>query len=502
MTPRAPLGRIFSPREPKAAERIIAWLGDMAGAVVQTVDDDQNGWDCLVEFPPIDAGDMPPDLAPPGLSLFIQVKSSKTAKRSVRISLSNALKYARHALPYFIVLVTTERGPDTPTIYVKHVWPPLIEEMLKAVRKAHIDGRPLHKAGITIRFESSERHDLDAMRHIATVLDGLGPDYATRKEALVAATGYDEGYARGTITFDEMDTPRFVDMMLGLEPALDVKRITLHAMRFGLLDPIPELDGEGQITIEPRPSSDCKVTFRDPVSGKEVTFDGELFAPGIPNLPREYWKLRVKTDLTDLAFVPGQLSSLTATLDMDEALPLDRLYRIVAFRSWSTGGRLEMQIWARDRLLTTTDIAMNSDEDGSYWRRMERVLEALLALSPAEKRPQSLRFSLRQLFEQLSMLEEFREVLEGETLSLDGDLTAPAEVPPGEMRLSLPCWLEFEGFLFFAINSRPVRSMTPEGAKTKIITGPPKRSIGAILKGSQADHQSYIDAETRRAHGV
>lgn len=48
---------------------------------------------------------------------------------------------------------------------------------------------------------------------------------------------------------------------------------------------------------------------------------------------------------------------------------------------------------------------MGADKDGAYWGGLERVLEALMSLAPAESRPTSLRFALRHLLERLSYLE-------------------------------------------------------------------------------------------------
>lgn len=111
-----------------------------------------------------------------------------------------------------------------------------------------------------------------------------------------------------------------------------------------------------------------------------------------------------------------------------------------------------------------------------------------------------MRFALRHLFERLSYLEGVVDILQGESLTLDAELKLEGELPPGEAGVSLPCWIEFEGVLFFAVNSRPIWSFIQEDGITKAITGPPTRTRSAILKGMQAENQRFIDLESESAH--
>ena len=65
-------------RLPKWAEVAIELQCIAAGAIVHPPEDDQNGWDYLVEFPP-EKHPGPPDTHPAAKSAFIQIKSKKAA---------------------------------------------------------------------------------------------------------------------------------------------------------------------------------------------------------------------------------------------------------------------------------------------------------------------------------------------------------------------------------------------------------------------------------------
>lgn len=490
--------RTFTPRRAMGAERVTQLLGDLAGAVVQVVGDDQNGWDCMLEFPPIDGTGLPADLAPPGLSILVQVKSSEKRGKSVRLSLSNALKYARHALPVFIVLVKTSDSLLTPTIYVKHVWTPLLQEFLKAVRQAEVDGKALHKAGISVTFDEDDRHDTDAAKHIAHVVDEIGANYATQKEALVDAAGFEGGVGVGSLTFDGIEPETLVDLMLGLVDSVDVSKFTYSEARFGIKNRKPTIDAmSGKISFEPTPVSDCTVMFRRAGSTMEIDAPGQVFTPGLPGLPKEFWKLRVKTDVVDFAISPDKPGSFRTNIDTGAERSLEELHRLTSFWAWAAEGDLNVEIWARGQRLASAEVTLTGNSEMLPWSRLQPALAVLNDLAPAARRPDGMTFQLYKLFNQLKDLWEFRKILTGDSLTTTlPDLGFERDFQPS--RFVMPVHLELDGYLFVAIMDRPVQSAVLADGDLRLALGPPTRLHGAVLKGEAEDHRAYIAATVKR----
>jgi len=490
MSPR----RIFKPRKPSAAEHRIQLMAVEAGAVVHPVVDDQNGWDCLIEFPPIET-ETPPDLAPPGLTLLAQVKSAEAPQTSCVINLSNGLKYAKHALPGFLVLVAPDRQGET-AVYVRHVWKELIEDILGRARRAHRDGIDLHRRRMTVRFSEADRFDGKALEQMAHILDDLGPRYAVLKQELHETLGYGDVAGTGKLTFAEgVDPKTLVDLALGLVDSVPISRFTYHDARFGIALPRPDVDaGEGLISITPTPVAKCSVTIRDPESDDEINLDGEVFSPGIPYLPRDYWKLRIRTPVLEIVLPASGRGQVSSKSDLDEWRPLKELLDVTSIWAWASKGGLEMQVWAEGRLLTGSRMDMGEMADGPHWRRLHKALSAIAALAPEGRWPDGIGFTLRHLFEQLETMSEFRALLVNDGVNLnmvfEGDLPEPE-------RIAVPIFLQLNEYLFTGIMDRPLVSMTKEGDQVTMSLGPPVMRRGAVLKGTAEEHMTFIDSNLR-----
>jgi hypothetical protein len=496
---RAVPKRVYEARTPAAAERMIAWLGDLAGGVVQSVSDDQNGWDLMVEYPAIQGSDLPPDVAPPGYSVKVQVKSSKTARKSVRLSLSNALKYARHPLPYFVVLVTTERSDHDPTVYIRHIWKDDIANILKAARAAHLAGKPLNKAGFTLRFQDEDRHDRAAMTYVADLIDTMKPNYASQKENLNDTVGYDEGYGVANLEFDATDVDRLVDTMLGVGEGLALTRATYNASRFDMKDPVPEFDGPGVLSVTPSSVADCVLTFApQDARHEEVNLKGKVFSPGIPNLPQTHWKLRFSTPLVEVMLRPDGASTVKITASTAERLPFEDLAKLIRMRAWAARGPMDIRIWSRDQLLTSGSLEIGSGEDAAYWARLERVATALAGLTPAERRPTDLALSVVQMSEALLELEKFEHAVTApqDTLSAATDRPLSIEAFPPELARAV--WVGVEDIIFYAIVSRPVVEIDGDGQDWRVEVGAPRILSSAILTGGGGANRTFIDADLAR----
>jgi hypothetical protein len=72
------------------AETRFANLCAHSGALCHESQEDENGWDYLVEFPD-DAATGPADTHQPGKQAFVQVKSTRNGRLSCSLKLSNAM---------------------------------------------------------------------------------------------------------------------------------------------------------------------------------------------------------------------------------------------------------------------------------------------------------------------------------------------------------------------------------------------------------------------------
>jgi hypothetical protein len=79
-----------------------------AGVTHQMVEQDDYGWDAIVEFDPVTPPFGSADLRPSVQMAKVQIKTTTTASRSIPFKLSNLVIYAKDARPTFLVLNVAE----------------------------------------------------------------------------------------------------------------------------------------------------------------------------------------------------------------------------------------------------------------------------------------------------------------------------------------------------------------------------------------------------------
>lgn len=146
--------------------------------------EDDHGWDKMIEFPPKPAPFVALDMKPQGAIAAVQVKTTTGSSRSVSISLSNALNYARSPVPQFIVLVVLD-GKDA-RYFGRHVWTPLIADWLKSAREADARGVTApNRETVTVAFGPEDEHGTSLLSWIESEIEGIEEPYAATKKFIV-----------------------------------------------------------------------------------------------------------------------------------------------------------------------------------------------------------------------------------------------------------------------------------------------------------------------------
>lgn len=464
--------------------------------VANRVEDDQRGWDFLLEYPAIDS-DLPPDLRPTPHVCFVQVKSSQRAKRSWKLKLSNALRYAQSNAPYFVILMIFPPKALKPSkVYVQHFWTEQIREALAAGREAHLDGSSaLHAIDFPISFAEHEASaPEDFVSKITDILDRIGPSYVAQKRQLLSTLGYEEGAAIGRFRLGEGVQPEaFVDMLLG-RGDVEVEGFELQDKRFDLLGPslVPATNGRISVLIEPK--SECSIVITGPKGTEPVRLVGGVYSPGLPGLPTELQKLRILAPPLDLIVRPSGTQEATLTHDGSEPLEILDLYRRSAIWSWSDRGDVSLEIWAHGRLIINGELQLSGARGAAYWRRLHQALRRLLDFAPADLWPASARFKVVDMMEELDDLAKFAGMV-----TEPGVEVKIGEIPSGKEDMLNDCrrflaghWMQLDEVTLYAVVMSNIDEVKAKDSKGIVKLGRPTVLRRAVLPGPASDHENYI----------
>jgi hypothetical protein len=493
-----------APRTDRIAESLFEHLCLDAGCAVNRSGDDQNGWDFLVEFPPpAHAG--PPDTRPPALTCIVQIKSTQTSGKTVRIKLSNALKFAKNPLPCFTVLIQFAKDGKTATnYYLQHFTDPQIAQALKSGRQAHGKPTALNRITIPLRFTSAEQTPPDDLiNRIARMVPGPAT-YGAAKAAYYEKVGYENGYGRGRFTFAKEHAEAFVDALLGKDTPVPVTRMFFHEERFGIVDPKAVFDGPGTIRFTPKPKTDCRVVVREPVSGEQIVLPGQVFTPGFAGLPEELRKIRIATEILEFTCGIGdgrnvKFGDFTASFGTKDPTDLDRLDQFAGLWAWFETGNLDLEVWLDGTRFLHGQIDAKTKDGKGYFRTLRRVTHALATFVDKNMRPPKMELSVAD-FADISTALDFIQIIEGVAVTVT--MTTDLKTFPELKSYVTPIFLEFAGFVFFAIARYRVKSAVLQDHQATIELADPVISRRAVLPGTLADHAQFAREETAAVEAI
>jgi hypothetical protein len=496
-------------RLPKWAELTFASHCAAAGALAHPPEEDQNGWDYLVEFPQ-QTHPGPADTHPPAKSAYVQIKSVRQRRLTSRVTLSNALKAAQSTQPWFLVLVFVDKKTMSAEIYAIHVWEDFIRRALKAVRVAENAGKPLNRCTLSVTFSAINRHDGDGdlVPWMQGVIAAHEPDYQQKKQKLYQAVGYEDGTGIGKCTIGASSLDELANNVLGLGSGLSLSEFSFTSSRFGVVSPKPDVDysGEGHIFITPNPVDTCEVRLR--ANDALYSLKGQVFALGEPLLPRGERRVRFSAECLAIVVATDSLEvkSFNARLDPDSKRALHILEAFAALKDCcQTGTQVDLQVWARGQRVIGGTGSPNDKPLGSVsWGRLAVAMRKLRGLLVGNE--DSVKVTLKEAVKGGQRLAVFTETINAPSLRLEFEPTE--ETPPKIDSLVFYSFAEVGDFLFFALFESELIKETPIGSRRQLDFDAPKLIDSYALENPtpqqkeqmEKDYQQYLETREQQGH--
>lgn len=364
-------------RLPQYAERKFSLLCSAAGARAHKAEEDEGGWDYLVELPE-QKHIGPADTHPPTTSAYVQVKSKSGNQLSCRIKLSNALRAAQSRQPWFVVFIVLDADGGRTRTYAVHIWSGLMATILKKVREAENANQQLHKRTVTLKFESSDERGDGLIEWMQGCIAAIGERYEETKKDLHKNIGYEESAGLGEVTIEATNTDEIVDGFLGLGSGLKLTKFTYTPSRFGIPDTTPKIEWRevGRLFVTPDPVGECQIRVRSSMGS--VALQGKVYSFAPPGRPEEEGRLRFSAKFLDaISTVPSQTIRFNLKCDFDEIVDLRTLSQFCTVRAWVGKERIEMQIWSRGNCILSGQMNSQITDPHDKWFQLAAFLTFL-----------------------------------------------------------------------------------------------------------------------------
>jgi hypothetical protein len=479
-------------RLPKFAERTFALLASQSGAFANRAEEDENGWDYLMEFP-ADPATGPADTHPAARKAFVQVKSTKSRRASCRVKLSNALRAAQSPQPWFVVLVRHDKTLDRTTIFAGHVWSGLMARSLKEVRCAENAAKQLHRQFLTISFTDADDHTADLVEWMKRTIAEVGENYEEAKKALYRSLGYEDGYGTGKVTVQAATAEEITFGFLGMGDGLELTHFMYTPARFGIPDPQPLVKGdEGRIFVTPQPVDDCEIRIR---SGAEtMSVPAKIYSFATPNMSDEDKALRFGAKIFDLVCI-GRAKTIKfkSTFNFDAQSDLVSLWRYCTLRAWMAEGATDVQVWARGKRMLAGTLTPDQPHNKNKWKEMSSALSLLRRIAGASE--QTVALSLSQFAAAPGSFRLFH--------SLNDDVNIALEFVPvddGSEKITSLVWYghhQVGNTTYCVLVERAVTENTFVEGQRRLICGKPSFVEAYVISDSE-DSASLIKADYER----
>lgn len=483
----------------RTGEKAFSLLCSRAQITCNPSQEDDHGWDFLVEFPQRRVSGVPADLQWHIPAALIQVKTKTGTGLSIRMKLSNALNLVRSPNPTFLVMASVDTGGALTGWHAVHLWDDFAARVLRLARAKSLEGVRedlFHKSAISCRFESSDaKSDDDLLPWIEATIHATGLDYGATKSALRESIGFDGVEIVGSLQFGPIASiEELIDHQLGLTPNIPVKRVILKQRRFGIDIALPLPGGAvSYASMRAKPVARCQVLVKGP-DGFEFETAGDLVVAAPPGGGAAEAKMRIQTPVLDIVYSAASSATVNSNFATADRRPLAEIEQTVRLLSWSGQDGIDLRVLVGDERLLEADMKLppSADRDGYAW--LARMIEPLMAVS-RQLRSIVPTVSIEDLLE-AGDLEAFFRFIHGDEMQANAGLEVPG-LPAFNHCLAFGC-ITVGGWCFAALVKRPLLHKDQVADKLTMLFGKASLIEGYVWPAAQTDGPRALQDDFER----
>ncbi|MCE1016643.1 hypothetical protein LU640_05025 [Pseudomonas monteilii] len=295
------MGRYIGP----GGEHIIQYWCELSGITANRSDPDRHGWDLHFEMPQLASIINAGGLHEANIECKVQVKTTDTKKKSEPIRLSSLRAMATSTLPTFYILIELAGGQQVMAAHLLHIDESHCSKILERIRRetAKPGKIDLNKKTMSLDFRNGVKIlPLNGDGLKAEILKCIGPsqsDYVIKKQKFIKSCGFDPDSFKINFKVDTEHTDKFVRMLLGESDSVEVKAVEGTVTRFGISEPLAELQSDTAIVSlgNIMPDGFAKVVFRNRKTGTALEFGFDIYRGGaIACVPAKFRVVRLKSE--------------------------------------------------------------------------------------------------------------------------------------------------------------------------------------------------------------
>lgn len=462
-------------------------------AVVNRSNDDQHGWDHVIDLTPCKTDSLPADLQNHLVQCFAQIKTTRGRYPKTKVKLSNAIKSAKSPSPSFIFLFHYKEDGRI-VLYGKHIWEADIAIFLRAARDASVNKKntDLHKVALSINFTKEniiDSHPSDWMLH---EIENNGSDrYAAKKIEIANSVGYDEFPNVGNFSIPSTTSMRDIVMHeIGYIEDLPVLNVSMFDNRFGIKSklPMPSLE-KGRISF----SHKGKPLTLKVISASNDQFEmsAKLYVPTLVPYGHDEYKYRVQAGCIDIVVEPKtRTNNITFSFDLHKAGKFNHKIGIACFLSWSKNEKVDFEVYGDEGSLFRGRTGSLADPED--WLDQHATVGVYLKELLGDKRSKKIKIS-HQSFQE-NVADMYYAAVLSNAKSLRFEASFEGDVQDFEYILGYSC-TSLDGWSIGAFYKIEIKARSKNGNKHTYYFSTPTRCREFVIKRPIGKFKQYLKEE-------
>lgn len=450
------------------AEDSFQSAGSGTGVTINPARRDKRGWDFIAEWDEKADPHVPRDRQVVARTARIQVKSTRQTTPTVRLKLSNAMRFVEANVPCFVVLYWYDKKARAVEVFARHFDAELIEATLKRAREADRDGRDDHH-NIRLQFtlDAGDMHTDELVTWIQSQCAQAPSEYSGWKEGVRSTVG-GRGLV-GTIKIPVAEKTSFIEHAVGLRD-FNPDWIEFRETRFGIpSSTVERMDDDATYRVQVKPRSSAM--HFETEAGERASFRGVTRSMEIPGYPdveliaafhsdhivtRIFSSLRMESSYSLNGSDDDEIRDLRNILQLFCWFGEEQLYVVFELE----GRRLERGIVA--------DAPRAEERDMFLWA-LDRI-DALLSCSRASEHPW---LCVADLIDNSDLLDDFYSCIAADRTTLKMQPKNEHSNLPEPIEMVGYCYVEVANTIYVAFYHQTVLTKRVVGEETIIEFGKP-----------------------------
>ena len=243
------------------------------------------------------------------------------------------------------------------------------------------------------------------------------------------------------------------------------------------------------------PAETCEIRLRGSNSSTPIILNGDVYVPGIPNLPLDKRRIRYAADFLEIMWTGDRGYVPRITVDGEEKKPLVSIEKFATLAAWTHVGPVDLQIWINGNRVVGANLDVNQWDKHTDWSRLSQICQLLLSIAGPSERDK-IELTLDDLLRAGPSLLTFQALVKSTSLQIDFE--PPANEVEKCNSIVYYAYADVRDFTFYVLLEREFKDSAKEGKLIRAMLGDAQIIDAYCMQNPDAKQSKMMQGDFER----